>query len=184
MHTLEDLLPSIWQQLATAHKDTKHPFRFGVLGTSDKNTINMRTVVIREVILTEFEIWFYTDIRTPKVTEIRNNNHITWLFYHPIDQTQIRLYGNAEILHNTKINQTVWQNLPDYGKTDYLTKQPPGSVHDQDFHELTTASIPQNFGIVKTKIQTIDWLQLSRSGHLRAKFERNAMDWRGEWLVP
>ena len=38
--------------------------------------------------------------------------------------------------------------------------------------------------IIKTKIKVIDYLRLNRDGHLRAKFEIENNEWKGEWLVP
>ncbi|MFT6936309.1 MAG: general stress protein 26 [Saprospiraceae bacterium] len=184
MKTLKNIQTEIWTQLIQGENDRKHPFRCGVLGTVSENISNLRTVVIRKVIQEENELWFYTDFRSPKVQEIQNNNNITWLFYHSNEQLQLRLYGNAEIIQNTSINQEIWLNLPDYGKSDYLTQHPPGSTLSENDKESLNKDFYQNFCIIKTKIKVIDYLRLNRDGHLRAKFEIENNEWKGEWLVP
>ena len=105
-------------------------------------------------------------------------------FYDADERVQIRLYGNAEILHNTAANHYIWQHLPDYGKLDYLTKKAPGAVIDDAFTGIEVSDGAKNFCIIKTTINYIDWLKLSRDGHLRAKFELKNEKWEGEWLVP
>jgi general stress protein 26 len=184
MNNLNEVLLTIWQQFTQAENDKKHPFRFGTLGTVNKNGANMRTVVIRKVLKAENELWLYTDIRTPKVQEIECNSAISWHFYHQNQQTQIRLYGTAKIIHNQAINHRIWNELPNYGKTDYLTKSAPGSIKDETNTEHISTNDAQYFCIIKTKIDSIDWLQLNRNGHLRAGFDFINQEWIGKWLIP
>jgi pyridoxine/pyridoxamine 5'-phosphate oxidase len=179
------IIKTIWEQFTEAQEKKEHPFRLGTFATVGKNGVNLRTVVVRKVIPEDSVLWLYTDFRSPKVQEIQNNPNISWLFYHPTERVQIRLYGNAEILRNTMTNHYIWNNLPDYGKSDYLSKKAPGSaVTDNPKVELDHTDNAKNFCIIKTKIKTIDWLQLGRSNHSRAKFELENGEWKGEWLVP
>lgn len=184
MVTLENVQQTIWQNLATAQNDFNNPFRLATFATVSKKGANLRTVVVRKVIPENAVLWLYTDYRSPKIQEIQNNNNISWLFYDATERIQIRLYGNAEILRNTATNHYVWQNLPDYGKSDYLTKQAPGEIKNDAFTNINANDDAKNFCIIKTTINAIDWLKLSRDGHLRAKFELENGDWKGEWLVP
>lgn len=183
MNTSE-VLNSIWQEFAKAKKDKEHPFRFGTLGTINENGVNMRTVVIRKVIAEAQELWFYTDYRTPKVSEIKNNKNIAWHFYHPKQQIQIRLYGTAEIFYNESLNQEIWNNLPDYGKADYLSKKPPGMAKTVGNVEILAKANSANFCIIKTKINKIDWLKLNRETHQRAAFQFIDNQWIGAELIP
>ena len=183
MQILEDVYQNIWQQLRRGQNDKKHAFRFGTFVTMNDNFPNPRTVVLRKAVQPDAQIWLYTDFRSPKVRDINTNNNVSWLFYNPKKQEQLRLYGKAEVLHNEEINREIWQSLPDYGKTDYLTRQAPGSIKKNDSKRLLSAKNADNFCVVITKIHLIDWLQLSREGHLRARFEYINDEWQGNWLV-
>jgi pyridoxine/pyridoxamine 5'-phosphate oxidase len=185
MQTLEQVQQHIWQQLTDAQKNKQHPFRLGAFATVGQNGTSLRTVVVRKVIPEETVLWLYTDFRSPKVQEIQNNPNISWLFYDSTKQIQIRLHGNAEILRSTMTNHYIWNNLPEYSKSDYLTQQAPGStMTDNPKVEIKDTDDSKNFCIIKTKIETMDWLQLNRSKHSRAKFELENGAWQGEWLVP
>lgn len=184
MQSLEEIFQNIWQQLRRGKSDRKHPFRFGTFVTMNDSFPNPRTVVVRKVEQTTAEIWLYTDIRTPKIEEIRKYSKVSWHFYHPKQQIQLRIYGITTILHNEAITNEIWQNLPDYGKSDYLTRQAPGSLKVSDSKRLLSVNNSDNFCVVVTKIQKIDWLQLSRNGHQRAAFELQNGDWNSHWLVP
>lgn len=88
------------------------------------------------------------------------------------------------MIHNNDTTKAIWQNLPDYGKTDYLTRQPPGNEKVNDSNRLLSFGNSTNFCIVSTKIYKIDWLKLSRNGHQRAEFIINSDSWEGKWLIP
>ncbi|MFK7948219.1 MAG: pyridoxamine 5'-phosphate oxidase family protein [Saprospiraceae bacterium] len=184
MQSLEEIFQNIWKELHKGKSDKKHPFRFGTFVTISEPFPNPRTVVVRKVEQTNAELWLYTDIRTPKIEEIRLNPKVSWHFYHSKQQIQLRIYGVATILHNETITHEIWQNLPDYGKSDYLTQQSPGSLKINNSKPLLSVNNADNFCVVTTKIQKIDWLQLSRNGHQRAKFELEDGNWNNYWLTP
>ena len=184
MEFLDDIFNSVWQQLIRAKNDKKHPFRFGTFGTVSNDIANMRTVVIRKVIKETNELWLYTDFRTPKVKEIQINPKVSWHFYHPKQQIQIRLYGTAEIFHNQMINQEIWQNLPEYGKSEYLTQNAPGTTKITKDIAILGTDNSANFCIIKTTIHQIDWLKLSREEHQRVGFRFINNEWIGEELIP
>ncbi len=184
MQSLEDIFQNIWQQLRRGKNDKKHAFRFGTFVTINGTFPNPRTVVLRKVEQAKAELWLYTDLRSPKVEEVRNNKNVAWHFYNPKQQVQLRMYGTVAILHNETITNEIWQNLPDYGKSDYLTRQPPGSLKLNDSKRLLSTNNAENFCVLVTAINTIDWLQLSRDGHQRGRFERSQDGWKSDWLIP
>ena len=181
---LDELLIHSWKLLETATTDRKSPMRFGAVGTRHAEDVNLRTVVLRQVKVGK--LLFYTDFRSPKVKELQANNTISWLFYDPTQQVQLRLYGRANLLHNSLECLEIWKNMPDYAKKDYITSHAPSS-------NLEATTIPSylsnldasNFCVVVSNIYKIDYLKLQRAGHIRAKFERNESgQWKGNWLVP
>ena len=184
MQSLISIKECIWEQFQNAQNDPSSPFRLATFATIGKKGANLRTVIIRKVIPENSVLWLYTDYRSPKIQEIQNNNNISWLFYDATERIQIRLYGNAEILRNTATNHYIWQHLPNHSKSDYLTKQASGEIRNDAFTNIDSNDDAKNFCIIKTTINHIDWLKLSRDGHLRAKFELENGDWKGKWLVP
>ncbi|NNM21982.1 MAG: pyridoxamine 5'-phosphate oxidase, partial [Flavobacteriaceae bacterium] len=91
-----NLLPFIKAELLLTNTDKNHPFRHFFLSTFGKYP-ETRTVVNRGV-TEDLEITFFTDSRTPKVEQIKENNKVSALFYHPGKLLQLRLYGQAHII--------------------------------------------------------------------------------------
>ncbi len=182
---LNELLDNTWKLLQRAAVDKKSPMRLGTVGTINNNEANLRTVVLRKV--KEKQLIFYTDYRSPKVKELQQNTNISWLFYHPKKQIQLRLYGTANCLHQTRETDLIWNSLPDFAKKDYITTQSP-STDLQDntaVPSYLSTMDASNFCVVISTIHTIDYLQLKREGHLRAKFNRDKNGgFDGKWLVP
>lgn len=185
MQSLETIQKDIWTQLSNGQTERQHPFRLGTFSNVGANGVNLRTVVVRKVIEQNAALWLYTDFRSPKVHEIKKNSNIAWLFYNPINSTQVRLYGTAEILHNTSINRYVWEQIPERNRTDYLTTEPSGTIKTGVTTSLLSKDDDKNFCIIKTSIHTIDWLKLGYEEHLRASFKLTIDgEWQKEWLVP
>lgn len=182
METLHSIRKNIWQQLTKTQTEEEHPFRLATFATSNENTPNMRVAIIRKINQELAEIWFYTDYYSQKVQDIKDNNNINWLFYDPKEQTQVRLYGNAQVLHNPTANYYIRKNLPEYSNQDYLTVQLSGDSKSSNPILFEAGQGNKNFCIIKTKIHTIDWLQLTQKGYLQAKFELKNNEWKGEWL--
>lgn len=182
--TLEEILNNTWQELDRSQNDKKHPFRFGTFATLGDSFPNIRTVVLRKVEKKKFTLSFYTDFRSPKVKEVQKNPTIAWHFYHPKEQVQLRIYGEATIIHNSEISNKIWNNLPIYGKSDYLTQEAPSSIKKKNNTPLLSIDNSEYFCVITTKVKKIDWLQLNRKGHQRAIFELIQDKWTSDWLIP
>ena len=191
--TLSDIWDSIVQQFTRAINDRKHPFRLPILGTTGEATPNMRIVVLRKFQKEPFIITAYTDVRSQKVAEIKQNPNVSWLFWNGRHQVQIRASGDIQIEHQTARTQQIWDNMHFRAKATYLALTPPSSNSNiptnglpEDFSEATAKEYSSdNFCILHSNINYIEWLKLDKLEHRRASFTLDRQNqWRGTWLIP
>ncbi|MAI91625.1 pyridoxamine 5'-phosphate oxidase family protein [Ponticaulis sp.] len=148
-------------------------------------TPHVRTVVIRSFDADEMTLTFFTDARSPKIAELKHQPIIQIMSYDPVSHEQMRIVGTADIHTEDELTRKSWQNIPEYGRGDYLTRLPPGSVisspeliqHDHTLED-------EYFTVIQVKISAIDWLKLSAQGHKRALLTWQDGNFSGEWRTP
>ena len=87
----------IWQEL----RSYSHPnsdFYTTILSTIDHILPASRTVVIREINISERRLTFYTDSRSSKILQLKNNPAFQMLFYQQEKNYQLILAGKAKII--------------------------------------------------------------------------------------
>lgn len=190
-------LPEIWdytqKQLIRAVNDRKHPFRLPVIGTIGSQEANLRIVVLRKVLVNPFTLICYTDVRSMKIQELQQNDRLSWHFWNNRQQIQIKASGKVQIEQNTEHTESIWKNMHIGAKASYLTLSAPGSVSDQpksdlpsDFSEENINQFTsENFCIIHCSVDKVEWLQLNRMEHRRAKFELDKNgEWKSHWMIP
>lgn len=194
--TLDEILTNIWHLLFRGAVQKKDPLHTATIGTIKKGIPQLRTVVLRKTDTTHRQLYFYTDIRSEKVQQLKENPTLSWLFYHPKKNVQIRALGKAKIFHQDELTKRHWQTLPWYGRKTYGTIQSPSSTLQESSDDLPdlwrktevdiaeTAYAYQNFVVIVCEITELEWLHLDRSGHQRAHFSYLDDDWKGSWIVP
>lgn len=194
--SIDGILSSIWEMLIDGAEKSKSDFHLGFICTSKNDKPKSRTVVLRKVDQLKNTLLFHTDNRSGKIDEIKNNPNISWLFYSNDNKIQLRLEGNAAVHQNGDLFEQQWDNSKLISRKCYLINDDPGSsINDHyDYLERSlTEGVPTeeqsemgkiNFAVVETKIDSIEWLHLKGSGHLRAKFILDKDRFKGEWLVP
>lgn len=168
-----------------------NPFRTGVAGTIKNDGASLRTVVLRHTDPDEKQVIFYTDSRSAKVDELRAAPQISWLFYDPIEKIQVKLGGNAIIHHQDNVARDYWSKVNARGRMAYMAIPAPSvSVSDPvngleylDDDSDTEAGY-QNFAVIITQVNFIEWLILRDNGHRRAQFRLIDESWKGQWLIP
>jgi pyridoxine/pyridoxamine 5'-phosphate oxidase len=188
LHTLNECL----NKLLFAGNDVSHPFRTGIVATADTPGINMRTVILREADVENNVIYFYTDIRSEKITDLRMDDNISWLFYDAEEKVQLRLSGSAIIHHQDEVTKRYWQKVSPAGRRSYSAMPGPSTVVDMPADGLTHLSSADNsadvgldnFAVIRTQITFLEWLSLDRDGHRRAAFNLINGNWQGNWLIP
>lgn len=195
LEQFNDITALIWQELVKASHQKKHRWRLPVLGTSGEQGVDQRILVLRKVFAAERLVWFYTDRRSSKMKHLRATDRLHWLFWDPGKQMQLRASGewyepDAEVLRQE------WTRLSVFARQSYASSQAPGSVVGSPTDGIPdgflerplseTESAFENFTMIACRFDGLDWLQLHRSGHRRARFswDQQQADWSGQWLIP
>ena len=194
--TLDDVLNSSWRILHNGVRNSKHPFYRPTLATMDGNKPEVRTVILRGFSEKDRTLICYCDARTPKVSQIRGNPHVSWLFYHPEKWIQLRLSGTASVHTNDKTAESEWKKVRLTSRINYCSGTPPGSptekpkldpssfLRDKAPKLLDHPEARKNFAVIVCRFDQMDWLLLKLTGHIRAKFhwEDNRID--ASWVIP
>jgi len=194
--SLEAVLSGIWQMLQHGVARFNDPFHSPVLATADQDRSALRTVILRQFILTQRVLVCHTDSRAPKVREISNQAEVGWLFYHPKKKVQLRISGPATLHTDDRLADEQWAATKIPSRLNYCAVEPPGtgiefpSAGLPDFllnkvpTLLNTESGRKNFMVIAGQIKSLDWLQLSILGNRRARFDWTPTGLKATWLVP
>ena len=195
--TLDEILDQIWRMLRRGVTHSHDPFHYPVLGTMGETDCNMRTVILRQFSLPDRVLVCHTDSRAPKVKEIEDCSSVTWLFYHPKKQIQLRMSGKASLHTDDKFADDQWTGSKVTSRLNYCAVQSPGTPVDSPMSGLpnfllnkiptllNTEKGRKHFMTIACKIQSIDWLELRMVGNRRALFTWNEEDRLSmTWLIP
>ncbi|OAQ40543.1 hypothetical protein A5893_06240 [Pedobacter psychrophilus] len=172
---------------ATSNKSN---FHLPVIGSINENEVELRTVVLRDFNENNNTLVFYTDFRSPKIDQIKNNPTVSFMFYDGVLKEQLRIKTKSTIHHHDDISLKYWEKIKPENRRDYAAKQSPSSAsidfstyleedwinHTEDFY--------QNFAVVYNEILEIDWLIINKELNKRARFFIQKSGFIGEWLTP
>lgn len=193
---LDNLPGRIWSSLAEAAGKPNHPFRTPALATTNKFETNVRTIVLRRADPEYRWLVCFTDIRSAKIRDIKMNEQVQWLFYHPVQQVQIRATAAAMVYHQDDMAREYWEKTPLANRANYCATQPPGDAlaepgdcvpSELRADNVTAADLEtgyQNFAAVACEVDQFDWLQLAPAGNRRASIRWTGEKYSGIWLVP
>jgi pyridoxamine 5'-phosphate oxidase len=187
--SLEELSANTWQLIQAGVTSHKSSFHFGTLCTFDEQYPQARSVIIRAVDEVKKMIQCNTDIRSPKVTQLKQNPNISWLFYDEAIKLQIRCYGKGQVLHNNSLTNKVWNEIRLESQLHYSTQASPGSLlsepefiemNDKNIHKSVIEFSKNNFAIVQTYISQMDIMVLHHKGNRRCwvDYEKNVISWK------
>ena len=195
-YNLDGILADCWHRLTNGVLSSKHSFHNPILGTINDDFAEIRTVVLRKVIPIEKCLIFHSDYRSPKIQQIKKNNHVSWLFYDAKARIQIRLKAEASLHHLDDVALSRWKDSRLESRRCYLVSPAPstyigfpddGLPKNMEIKDLTEENVAegfQNFVVVKTVVTAIDWLFLNHSGHRRAQFIYGENGVKKEWMLP
>ncbi|BDD01036.1 pyridoxamine 5'-phosphate oxidase family protein [Persicobacter psychrovividus] len=181
----ESLLSLAKNELIKSKVVSRHPFRYMVLSTFDKESQlpELRTVVCRGV-GDDFRLCFYTDARSPKVHQMAEHPQVGVLFYHSKKQLQIRF--RAMVLRLTEEQsqyQKALSNIKSSGRLgDYTANAAPSSNLENDQDKQQGEQI--HLAVYEIIPEAMDVLLLNREGHRRAKYVLKGDQWEEQGLVP
>lgn len=175
----DDLFHRIWIELQRATVDRHHEWRTPVLATTGLDGLpQARTVVLRSVDAATAQLVFFTDSRSPKVAELRSAPAAAFVFWSKRLNWQLRVRVGAQVHTDGTRVEAAWERVaqsPAAG--DYLAPSAPGSAMNPPTNAKAGT---HHLAVVVAQIDSIDWLELSREGHRRARFTGGTVT----WLVP
>ncbi len=185
---LTELEERIWKSLGRAVADSRHDWHWPTLATVADGSPQMRTVVLRRA--SQGLLTFHTDLRTPKIEHLRQNRTISWHFYDASSRVQLRARG--AVIEIDEDAREIWDELAPASRANYCASLTPGTRVDERTDGLDRErSAPTdentehgwpNFAVVRTRIDVLDWLWLSRGAHRRAIFDLEKDS--SSWVIP
>ncbi|MEM1326374.1 MAG: pyridoxamine 5'-phosphate oxidase family protein [Bacteroidota bacterium] len=190
METLDQILRQSWNLLFRGAVQARHPYHTPILVSTDGKNVHGRTVVLRKTIVEERQLWVYTDIRSDKISDFRQQPQASFVFWDKGKSIQLRTQATVDIHHQDDMSQNIWQNIPPKNRRDYVTLSAPGQpIKNPDEAlpadwESKTAAAADNFALLIFTVHHIDYLHLSREEHTRASFVWKNGEWEQSFLVP
>lgn len=174
-----ELLHRIWTELQRATVDRHHEWRAPVLATTGLDAVpQARTVVLRTADAKALQLAFFTDRRSPKVAELQRVPAAAFVFWSKRLSWQLRVRVTTQVHTDGPLVEAAWARVSQSAAAgDYLASRAPGS----NLEPLAEADAGQHhLAVVTAHIEHMDWLELAREGHRRARVTHGAV----AWLVP
>jgi len=190
----KEIKKKIWLMLDNAMTDRNSSFRIPVFVCGDQKDFDGRIVVLRKSDQSNNLLQFHSDIRSDKITKLKNNKNASMLFYNKEEKIQVRLKVECIVNHDNEITKESWSKTGHMSRKCYLADNGPGTESsvptsglkpELDNFEFTIKQSEEgykNFTVIQCKIKSIDWLYLAAKGHRRARFELDNN--KKYWLVP
>lgn len=184
--SLEPVREEVVAQLTRGAADKKSPLRWPTVTSVGSNgRPEARIMILRAFHPSDMSLLFYTDTRSPKWASLSERPFVEVLFYNSGQKTQMRVSGEAILHTRDEMTEKLWSDLPEYGRGDYLSRQPPGEQIAHPGDSWVDESFgSDNFGVVEVRIQAIDWLKLSHEGHKRALLTWDNGQYSARWVTP
>ena len=190
----KEIKKKIWLMLDDAVTNRSSTFRIPVFVCGDQKDFDGRIVVLRKSDKSNHLLQFHSDIRSDKITKLKNNKNASMLFYDKEEKIQVRLKVECNINHDNEITKESWSKTGHISRKCYLVDNGPGTESQNptsglkpefDNYEFTMEQSEEgykNFTVIQCKIKSIEWLYLAAKGHRRARFD--LINNKESWLVP
>ena len=195
-NNLDKIYLKIWDLLEDGLKNRNSPFHIPVFISGNQNKFDGRIVVLRGVDKKEKKIWFHSDIRSNKIKILRLNSQGNFLFYDKSEKIQLRISSYIKINYKNETTKKSWKKTSLMSRQCYLGVNAPGVNSNEPTSGLTknidnlkysleeSENGYQNFCVIETFIETIEWLYLAAKGHRRAYFNLKNNSLEKKWLIP
>ena len=91
-NSLDTMLEKAFLTISSGVDDAKSYFHTPTVCTFEGQDISARTVVLRDFNEQERVLRFHTDQRSPKISQIKENNNATVHAYDPVSYTHLRAH--------------------------------------------------------------------------------------------
>lgn len=181
----------LWRILGAA-TTSRSPFTMMQLATIGiDGAPRVRTVVVRQVDEAQSTLSFATDVRSPKIAEIRRDPRVALAGFDAQGGIQIRLEGQAMIIDQPEEKKPFWDMCRPHTRALFKAPHAPGIeiASPRAGGETTkrpdgTESAFLNFCVVSVELQRLEWLDVSPERHQRCSFLQTAGSWAGTWIAP
>ena len=175
LEQLAEIETTVWAELCAAVRDKAHPWRLGVLATTDGHEADARTVVLRELDAATRTLIVYTDARSAKAQQAETHPRATLVLWSEALGWQLRLRVQLAVqTAGLKVSSRWAQLKMTPAAHDYLSPLPPGSALE---HPRPQRGSSTHFAVLEAEVQTVDWLELHAEGHRRAIFDASGRRW-------
>lgn len=183
-----------WARLLAGARGRSDPFHQGVLANGADDGPQARYAVLRAVDPAGGTVAFHTDLRSPKVAQLRADPRAGWCFFGHGEQ--VRLSGCVHLHADDADADAAWAASGRSARRNYAGANAPGSAVDQPGEggppglgspPLDAAGLAlarTRFVFARLHVLSLDWLSLSGAGHCRARFDRADGRWEARWLTP
>ena len=192
----KEIYEKIEQSMSNALKNSAHPYRTFSLASLEEKMPSLRTVVLRDFSIDDRFFDCHSDVRSPKINQLKNNNKFSALFYSSQKKIQLRFKGAVKIFHKNSITKQRWKNITPSSKRCYMGPFSP-SESLEEYHPNIPDDVKfknpsdqessvgyNNFVIIRCQFHEIDFLKLKYSGHQRCKFIFNKENVKVNWVAP
>ena len=182
LDTSQEIRQQIWKELGRASVDRHHAWRTPVLATVGcDGSPNARTVVLRKVDTNQQTLYFYTDARSAKVSELTKEPKAVLAFWSGRLNWQLRVKVEISVATDGPELQALWQRVQQSASAaDYLATEAPGTERTTGFSTAQNLSGDHHFALLNAQVLQMDWLELGHGAHRRARL--SADTWH--WLIP
>jgi 3-hydroxyisobutyrate dehydrogenase len=189
-----EIFKKVCDLIVDGAKERDHDFHIMTFCSIGKIGVEARSVVLRSFDKEKKVIRFHTDVRSPKLEDIKANPNTVCLMYSYKLKIQLRIKTLSRIHYKDQIWVSSWEKTGLSSRKCYLTKYDPSSNIEESDDGLPiglkgknptieqSETGKQNFCVVDNEIIEIDYLYLKSSGHERMRFDLRNNE--HTWLAP
>jgi pyridoxamine 5'-phosphate oxidase len=183
MNKIIEIYNNELDKLKNAIKDGKSLYHTFTLSSINNNFPESRTIVLRNVSINPFKIYFNTDYRSPKIQQLINQSDCSALFYDIKSRIQIRLKCKAYIHYQNSLSNQIWKKTQLQSRKCYMGPYAPSKPLD-DWHPNIPLEYSKkdpdknkseegyiNFAHIELVVIETDVLKLHHDGHMRFKYD-------------
>ena len=148
-----------------------HPFHWASFASLDADKAQLRTVILREWCLERRTLIFHTDMRSPKIKQLKANPNCAIMFYSQQHHLQLRFQASAHIHSQDELASYHYQQLHAKQLAIYQAEQAPSTAISDPNSLAYTADAQPNFAVIVCNFDTLDLLHLDEAGHRRILYD-------------
>ena len=144
--------------------------------TAQDGLPDARTVVLREADANAAHLRCYTDGRSANVSQLSYRPDALLVFWSKRLNWQLRVRVSVTAHAEGPLVESVWARVSkSVAAGDYLSPSAPGTALSAAIP--TTTAHKHHLVVLSAQVHEIDWLELARGGHRRARLRADTWDW-------